>query len=181
MGLLKDEDMKYELIDTAKFSEISQEIHPFLHALDRLSTEKSSKDQKDKETPKKNDIKQIMSVLYIPSQPLDWAVQEIFLVGPTMFSTATQYIVARSLMTDPEKFAKKLILQNKESKQFKKCRDVRALRQFLKSECLGATSSSSMSSTTSKVRRALMSQLEDSESDDDEDKHPMTSHAPRKY
>ena len=124
MELLKDEDMKYELSE----SEISQEIHPFLHALDRLNTKKSSKDKKDKEPPTKDDIK----------QPLHWAVQEMFLVGAGMFLMATQYIVARSLMSDPEKFAKKLILQTEESKQFKKCRDVRALRLFLKSECLGA-------------------------------------------
>lgn len=54
MELLKDEDMKYELIDTAKFSEISQEIHPFLDALDRLSPRKSCKDKKDKAPPTGN-------------------------------------------------------------------------------------------------------------------------------
>lgn len=59
-----------------------------------------------------------MSFLYNPNQPLDQAVEEMFLVGAAMFSTATQYIVARSLMSDPVKFAEKLILQNEESKQF---------------------------------------------------------------
>ena len=179
MELLKGEDMKHELIDPETFSGISEEIQPFLDALGRLNTKKNPKDKKDEEPLIKDDIKQVMSFLYNPSQPLDRAVEEMFLVGAAMFTTATQYIVARSLVRDHEKFAEKLILQNKESKKFKKCRDVRALRWFLEAECLGATSSSSMSSTTtSKVRRALMSQLEDSQSEDDEDEH-TTSHGHR--
>ena len=46
--------------------------------------------------------------------------------------------------------------------EFKKVRDVKALRRFLENECVGATSSSN-TSTNLNARRALFNQLQDSE------------------
>ena len=91
--------MKHELIDAKKFSGISEGIQPFLDALGRLDTKKSPKDKKDKEPPTKDDIKQVMSFLYNPSQPLDHAVEEMFVVGAAMFTTGTQYYERKVMLT----------------------------------------------------------------------------------
>ena len=163
--ILKDEHIKY--IDASKFEEMSEEIQPFLIALNRLNNNKNSKEKNNTTAPTKDDIKTVMSFLYDCNHPLDKAVEDMVILGAAMFTTAIQYIVARSIMTEPAKFAEKLVLENEGSKEFKKGRDVKALRRFLESECLGASSSCS-ASTTSNAPRALFHQLQDSDDDERE-------------
>jgi hypothetical protein len=61
----------------------------------------------------------------------------MFVVGGAMFSTAIQYIVVRSIISQPTKFTEKLVLENESTKDFKREKDVKALRRLLVQECLG--------------------------------------------
>ena len=113
---------------------MSEEIKPFLNALNHLNNNKNSKEKNHRTAPTKDDIKTVMSFLYDCNHSLDKAVAEMFILGGAMFTTAIQYIVARSIMTEPAKFAEKLVLENEGSKEFKKGRDVKALRRFLEND-----------------------------------------------
>ena len=60
----------------------------------------------------KADIKMVMSTLYDAENPLDNAAEEMFLVRNAIFTTAIQYIVTRSLFTDPSMLADKLVKED---------------------------------------------------------------------
>ena len=157
MKLLQDDNLK--VIHSSIFTEMAEQIPPTLDSLSRLNT-------KSKDVSHKEDTKTVLSFLYNNDQPLDKAVEEMFLVGGALFSTAIQYLVARSILSDPKTFAEKVVLENEASKEFKKAKHVKALRQLLQTECRGDSSHLSTSTgSTSNVRRALLHELEDSDDD----------------
>ena len=156
LKLLTNKDL--HLVDIEKFASISEDVAPMLHALSRLNT-------KTKEVPNKEDITTVMSYMYDNTQMLDKNVEEMFRVGGAMFTTAIQYIVARSIMSNPTSFSEKLVLENENSEEFKGKHDVKGLRNFLQKECLGnSTQSSSGHTSISNARRALLQELEDDDS-----------------
>ena len=58
----------------------------------------------------------VMSTLYDAENPLDKAAEEMFLVRNAIFTTAIQYIVTRSLFTDPSMLADKLVKEDPAAK-----------------------------------------------------------------
>jgi hypothetical protein len=157
LQLLQDD--KLVLVYTSKFATISDSVAPMLDALSRLNT-------KTKLVPSKRDINTVMTYLYDNEQALDKSIEEMFVVGGALFSTAIQYIVARSIISQPTKLADKLVLENENTKEFKRGKDVKALRCLLEQECLENCPQTSSQSSNSHPRRALLQQLQD-DSDDD--------------
>ena len=125
-----------------------------LHALSRLNT-------KTKEVPNKEDIATVMSYMYDNTQMLDKTIEEMFLVKGAMFTTAIQYIVARSIMSNRTSCSEKFVLESENSEEFKSKHDVKSLRNFLQQECLGNSNQSSGHTSISTGRRALLQELED--------------------
>ena len=123
--------------------------------------------------PTKVGIKTVLSTLYDADNPLDKAAEEMFLVGNAMFTTAIQYIVARSLFSDPATLAKKLVKEDPSAKAFKNRPSVKGLRDYLHAECVKKPM------TTSRPRTSLMKQLEDSSDDEDQPTHSRTSSSKR--
>ena len=119
-----------------------------LDALDRLNkkqhkTDDDTEGEEPKLRPTKADIKTVMSTLYNTENPLDKAAEEMFLVGNTMFTTAIQYIVTRSLFTDPSMLADKLVKEDPAAKALKKTQNVKALGDYLHAECVEKPSTTS--------------------------------------
>ena len=104
----------------------------------------------------------------------------MFVVGGAMFTTAIQYIVARSILSNPTNFANKLVLANENAQQFKKKQDVKGLPQFLQQECLGNSKQTYGHSSTSNARKALLQELEDDDDDDDDDTPQEKTPKPKK-
>jgi hypothetical protein len=150
LKLLKDDNLT--LVNTAEFATISKSVQPMLDALSRLNT-------KTREVPTKEDINTVMSYLYDNHQQLDKSIEEMFTVGGALFTTAIQYIVARSIISQPTKFAEKLVLENENTKEFRREKDVKALRNFLQQECLGSCAQTSAKTSKSNPRRALLKEL----------------------
>ena len=123
--------------------------------------------------PTKVGIKTVLSTLYDADNPLDKAAEEMFLVGNAMFTTAIQYIVVRSLFSDPATLAKKLVKEDPSAKAFKNHPSVKGLRDYLHAECVEKPM------TTSRPRTSLMKQLEDSSDDEDQPTHSRTSSSKR--
>ena len=107
LNLLKDENLT--LIKTSKFAPITENIQTMLDSLSRLNT-------KNKKPSTKEDVKTVMSFLYNDEQQLDQSVNKMFTVGAAMYTTAIQYMVARSLLSQPAKLAEKLVLENQNVK-----------------------------------------------------------------
>ena len=105
---------------------------PMLEALDRLNKKQqkpNEETEEEKPQPTKADIKTVLSMLYDAENPLDKAAEEMFLVGNAMFTTAIQYIVARSLFSDPSTLANKLVKEDPSGKVFKNRLNVKGLRE----------------------------------------------------
>jgi hypothetical protein len=159
LQLLQDE--KFTLVNTSEIATISDSVAPMLDALSRLNT-------KTKVVPTKRDINTVMTYLYDNEHAFDKSIEEMIVVGGAMFTTAIQYLVARSILSQPTKLADKLALENDNTKDFKRGMDVKALRHFLERECLDNYPQTSSRSSKLHPRRALLQQLRD-DSDDDDD------------
>ena len=176
LKILQKDNLK--LVKKAKFSTIANGIAPMLEALDRLNKKpkkqnEDPEEEEEKPRPTKDDIKTVLSTLYDADNPLDKAAEEMFLVGNAMFTTAIQYIVARSLFSDPATLAKKLVKEDPSAKAFKNCPSVKGLRDYLHAECVDKPT------TTSRPRTSLMKQLEDSSDDEEQTTHSRTSSSKR--
>ena len=157
---------------------------PMLEALDRLNKKRQKPNEETKEEkpwpteerkprPTKADIKTVLSTLYDAENPLDKVAEEMFLVGNTMFTTAIQYIVARTLFSDLLTLANKLVKKDPSAKAFKNRPNVKGLQDYLHAKCVKKPT------TTSPPRTSLMKQLEDSSDDDDQPTHSHASSSKR--
>lgn len=149
LTLLKNEN--FEFIKKTKFAAIFDSMQPFLDALTRLNT-------KSDETASEEDVNTVMTTIYDENNALDKAVDEMFVVGGAMYTTAIQYIVARSIMSEPNKYAEKLVGDDRSYKAFKKAKNVKALQRFLHEQCLDDHTTVQHTSTPS--RSSLLQQLQ---------------------
>ena len=162
LKILQKDNLK--LVKKAKFSTMANAMamkrwtdltKSWLEALDRLNKKPNEDTEEEEEKPwrTKADIKTVLSTLYDADNPLDKAAEEMFLVGNAMFTTAIQYIVARSLFSDPATLAKILVKEDPSAKAFKNHPSVKGLQDYLHAECVEKPT------TTSRLRTSLMKQL----------------------
>lgn len=160
--LLKDEN--FQLIRSSKFNHIYDSMQPFLNALNKLNT-------KSDEPSSQEDVNAVMSTIYDDGNALDRAVDEMFVVGGAMFSTAIQYIVARSIMSDPTQYSEKLVTDDQSTKAFKQSKSVTGLQRFLNQQCI-QHADDHLPQTSASSRRDLLRQLQQGNNVRQEDEDP---------
>ena len=101
----------------------------FLDALNSLNT-------KSDDNATTEDIKTVMRYMYDENNGLESIVDDMFLLGGAMFTTAIQYMVTRNIMSDPQAYAKKLETDDRPTKDFKSQANVKSLKAFLQEQCL---------------------------------------------
>lgn len=126
-------------------------MQPFLNALTTLNTQSD-------ETPSEQDVNTVMPTIYKENNTLDKAVDEMFLVGGAMYTAAIQYIVARSIMSEPNKYAEKLVGDVRSYKAFKKAKNVKALQRFLHEQCV--RNDTTVQHTSAPSSSSLLQQLQ---------------------
>ena len=109
--------------------ELFQSSKPFLDALNSLNA-------KSEDNPTTEDIKTVMRYMYDENNSLETIVDDMFVLGGAMFTTAIHYMVTRNIMGDPQAYAKKLESDDRPTKDFKSQAGVKSLKAFLQQQCL---------------------------------------------
>lgn len=110
LSVLKDH--KSPLVKTSKFTQLVESSEPFLDALNSLNTKTGA-------NPTINDVKKVMHYIYDKSNAMEGIVDDMFVLGGTMFATAIHYMVTHNILADPQAYATKLESDDHATKKFK--------------------------------------------------------------
>ena len=109
----------------------------------------------------KENVKTFLSLLYEKNKAMKKVLSGCFEIGGAMFLIATQLQVARMILSEPERYAAKIINAPKHQ-AFKQEKNVKALRKMLEKLCIEDETEGS-AKNKSKKRKSLLEQLHSSD------------------
>ena len=168
LTVLKDHTSPF--LRSSRFTQVVQSSEAFLSALNSLNT-------KTEENATTNDVKKVMHYMYDETNAMEGVVDDMFVLGGAMFSSAIHYMVTRHVLSDPEAYATRLESDDSATKNFKSQPNVKGLKAFLENQCLSDAGQASTSSPSSGCRKRLLEELERSDKSDKKSKKSKRSRA----
>ena len=160
---LLESNTDMSLLSTRGITNFSHKLSPLLQRLENFNTK-----AKHQATP--SDVKGFLKHIIGTDDDVESLIDEAFEVGGALFSIATNLIVARTLCRNAERYGEAIQASDGTDKNFKKERDLKALRRMLEKSCLTKTSQISQGKTSTS-RKKMLEVFSSSNSD-----HPTTSY-----
>lgn len=85
------------------------------------------------------DVVNVLKFLFKPNDNLDEAMDTFFHIGGAMFVSACQYIIARTLVRQPEAYAELVQAENGGDKQFQSEKDIASMTNFIVKSVISST------------------------------------------
>lgn len=121
------------------------------------------------------DVVETLKFLYQENDELDTIVEHMFHVGGALFSTATQYIIARTLVRSPEDYAEIVEAEDGSDAAFQRDKDIVSMRDFVVNSVVGRAKQRSVSSPRKNLIAAFDSPVKGESTGNFNDKQPSTS------
>ena len=92
-----------------------------------------------------NTVKAAVRFFLQPNAKLDKTMNKIYVTASNLLTLSTQYLVNKSLLTNPDMFAEKVHATEVSDVQFKNSKDIKGLKKFMISACTVANKKSTAS------------------------------------
>ena len=119
-----------ELVSHDSISYLQQSLADLTNNLAPLRKESEN-------NPTRNNIVQVMKFLFNDNDELDTAMDNVFRLGRAMLATACHYIVASTLVRDPQGYADDVQCENGIDASFKRNKNIPSMRDFMVDNILG--------------------------------------------
>ena len=126
-------EIKKPIVDPEELKQIRETIKPFDDLLQPLKLREGRSEATEA------NVKAAVRSFLQPNPKLDKYMNRIYLTASNLLTLSTQYIVTKSLLTNPDMFAEKVHATEVSDAAFKKTKDVKAMKNFLINACLSKT------------------------------------------
>ena len=149
---------KSPILKSNKFILLQQKLQEFIPVLEKLNTKTNTKGDATAE-----DVKTFLKTMIGDDEDMDAFFAEMFRAGGAMYLMGVHYTIAKTLLTNPQWYAKKAVGDSKQLRQFKQDPSIKGLKNDLTETC----TASSTQPKEPGLKRNLAALLDS----DDDDQH----------
>ena len=131
------------ILPASALKEIKTSLKPFNDALAPLRIKEGSSQANEKT------VKAAVRLFLEPNKTLDTVMNKMYVTACNMLTLSTQYLINKTLLTNPQMFAEKVHATEVPDKEFKNGGDIKAMQKFLISACTAGKKKTTGSATKS--------------------------------
>ena len=163
---------KLPFVKSDKFAEWQEKLAPLMEALAKLNT------TSDQGQANPGDVKTMLKTMLSDDETMDQFFQNLVEAGSSMYLMGIHFPVAKTIFTNPERYAEKLVGDSKPLRASKANPSIKGLKAFLTETCTASSTTTSSASSTPK--RNLAALLESDESDTGSSEEEILVHKSKK-
>lgn len=165
------EEMKDKILDNNSLIQLKQSLSDITHSMEQLNT-------KNNAAASSAQVKRAIRSIIAPNEALDKIMQSVYMTGCTLATLSTQFLVAKSLLQNPNEYGSLVHASDQSDKDCKFNRDFKSMKYFLIQSCAVAGCSTS-AQTESARKRSILKLFDSSDegtSDERQTKRRKKSH-----
>ena len=122
--------MKKPIMDAEALDSLAATIKPLNDLLQPLKINEGSSEATQ------SNVKAAVRSFLEPNEKLDKMMNKIYLTASNLLTLSTQYLVTKSLLTNPQMFAEKVHATEVSDATFKKSKDIKGMKNFMIDACI---------------------------------------------